>query len=95
MTQFPLALAIEPRLLPLAVANGFTMDSRVCTSSLASSLPKLNSYVQYRDFIFRRMFERSNSTNNSRSDDMLQNVRELCRLDASYEIRSISCWGGY
>lgn len=65
MTQFPLALAIEPRLLPLAVANGFTMDSR------------------YRDFIFRRMFERSNSTNNSRSDDMLQNVRELCRLDAS------------
>ena len=36
MTQFPLALAIEPRLLPLAVANGFTMDSRVCTSSQAS-----------------------------------------------------------
>jgi hypothetical protein len=30
-TQFPLALAIEPRLLPLAVANGFTMDSKVST----------------------------------------------------------------
>ena len=29
MTQFPLALAIEPRLLPLAVTNGFTMDSKV------------------------------------------------------------------
>ena len=29
MTQFPLALAIEPRLLPLAAANGFTMDSKV------------------------------------------------------------------
>lgn len=29
MTQFPLALAIEPRLLPLAVVNGFTMDSKV------------------------------------------------------------------
>lgn len=29
MTQFPLALAIEPRLLPFAVANGFQMDSKV------------------------------------------------------------------
>jgi hypothetical protein len=26
MAQFPLALAIEPRLLPHAVANGFVMD---------------------------------------------------------------------
>ena len=26
MAQFPLALAVEPRLLPHAVANGFTMD---------------------------------------------------------------------
>jgi len=29
MPQFPLALAIEPRLLPLAVANGFSMDYKV------------------------------------------------------------------
>src|SRR5580658_7496513 len=29
MAQFPLALAIEPRLLPLATANGFHMDSKV------------------------------------------------------------------
>jgi hypothetical protein len=29
MAQFPLALSIEPRLLPLAIANGFRMDSRV------------------------------------------------------------------
>jgi hypothetical protein len=29
MAQFPLALAIEPRFLPLAVANGFRMDSSV------------------------------------------------------------------
>jgi hypothetical protein len=29
MGQFPLALSIEPRLLPLAVANGFHMDSKV------------------------------------------------------------------
>jgi hypothetical protein len=29
MAQFPLALSIEPRLLPLAIANGLRMDSRV------------------------------------------------------------------
>jgi hypothetical protein len=29
MAQYPLALAIEPRLLPLAVANGFQMDTKV------------------------------------------------------------------
>lgn len=29
MAQFPLALAVEPRLLPLAVANGFVMDNKV------------------------------------------------------------------
>jgi hypothetical protein len=29
MAQFPLALSIEPRLLPLAIANGFRMDNRV------------------------------------------------------------------
>lgn len=29
MVQFPLALAVEPRLLPFAVANGFQMDAKV------------------------------------------------------------------
>ena len=29
MAQFPLALAIEPRLLPCAVANGFLLDYKV------------------------------------------------------------------
>jgi len=29
MAQFPLVLAVEPRLLPYAVANGFHMDSKV------------------------------------------------------------------
>ncbi len=29
MAQFPLALALEPRLLPYAVSNGFFMDSKV------------------------------------------------------------------
>lgn len=33
MAQFPLILATEPRLLPYAVANGFTMDSRVSSIS--------------------------------------------------------------
>lgn len=29
MSQFPLILAIEPKLLPPAVANGFRMDYKV------------------------------------------------------------------
>jgi hypothetical protein len=62
MAQFPLALSIEPRLLPLAIANGFRMDSR------------------YRDFVFRRIFVR---TQEHGAEDVLLNVRELCRLDAS------------
>ena len=36
MAQFPLALAIEPRLLPLAVTNGFSMDSKVCGNHICS-----------------------------------------------------------
>ncbi|KAI0248585.1 hypothetical protein BJV78DRAFT_1332068 [Lactifluus subvellereus] len=62
MAQFPLALSIEPRLLPLAIANGFRMDSR------------------YRDFVFRRIFQRSEEHS---VKDVLLNVRELCRLDSS------------
>ncbi|KAI0034641.1 hypothetical protein K488DRAFT_45049, partial [Vararia minispora EC-137] len=64
MAQFPLALAIEPRFLPLAVANGFRMDS------------------SYRDYVFRRMFERSSATE-MHTRKILHNVRELCRLDPS------------
>ncbi|KAH9179344.1 hypothetical protein EDB89DRAFT_2217692 [Lactarius sanguifluus] len=62
MAQFPLALSIEPRLLPLAIANGFRMDNR------------------YRDFVFRRIFERKDEHS---IKDVLFNVRELCRLDTS------------
>lgn len=29
MVQFPLVLAVEPRLLPYARANGFIMDQKV------------------------------------------------------------------
>ncbi|KAF9533110.1 hypothetical protein CPB83DRAFT_942409 [Crepidotus variabilis] len=61
--QFPLALAIEPRLLPYAVANGFSMD------------------YKYRDFVFRKMFERPASPTETRAEDVASNVRELCKLD--------------
>ncbi|KAG6890646.1 hypothetical protein C0995_006622 [Termitomyces sp. Mi166 len=63
MVQFPLALAIEPRLLPYAVRNGFSMDRK------------------YRDFVFRKMFERTASANDTASEEIVHNVRELCRLD--------------
>ncbi|KAF9049582.1 hypothetical protein BDZ89DRAFT_655889 [Hymenopellis radicata] len=62
MAQFPLALALEPRLLPYAVANGFYMDSK------------------YRNFIFRKMFER---VSDRTADTIADNVRELCRLDST------------
>ncbi|KAG6837627.1 hypothetical protein H0H93_006148 [Arthromyces matolae] len=65
MAQFPLALAIEPQLLPYAVKNGFYMDRK------------------YRDFVFRKMFERTSSPNDSASEEIVHNVRELCRLDNS------------
>ena len=29
MAQFPLVLAIEPKLLPYAISNGFSMDYKV------------------------------------------------------------------
>ncbi|KAJ7109731.1 hypothetical protein C8R43DRAFT_1079587 [Mycena crocata] len=63
MAQFPLALAIEPRLLPFAVANGFQMDAK------------------YRDFVFRKMFERSSANAHAHAEEIVANVRELCRLD--------------
>ncbi|KAK7048365.1 hypothetical protein R3P38DRAFT_2868905 [Favolaschia claudopus] len=65
MVQLPLVLAIEPRLLPYAVANGFEMDEK------------------YRDFVFRKMFEKKTSTPiPAHADEIAANVRELCRLDS-------------
>ncbi|KAF6755958.1 hypothetical protein DFP72DRAFT_990005 [Ephemerocybe angulata] len=61
--KFPLILAIEPRLLPPAVANGFRMD------------------YKYRDFVFRKMFERRPQASDNEADDIAHNVRELCKLD--------------
>jgi len=63
MAQFPIALAIEPRLLSYAVDNGFCMDSK------------------YRDFVFRKMFEKPISADESLAADIAHNIRELCRLD--------------
>ncbi|KAJ7600707.1 hypothetical protein C8J56DRAFT_911057 [Mycena floridula] len=63
MVQFPLVLAIEPRLLPYAVANGFHMDTK------------------YRDFIFRKIFEKPPTGSERTVDDIVQNVKDLCRLD--------------
>ncbi|KAI0822288.1 hypothetical protein BC628DRAFT_1421962 [Trametes gibbosa] len=63
MAQFPLVLAIEPRLLPYARQNGFNMDRK------------------YRNFVFRRMFEKPAIMFESRADEIVQNVRELSRLD--------------
>lgn len=45
MAQFPLALAIEPRLLPLAVANGFQMDSKVSIYSSCFSYSLTYAYL--------------------------------------------------
>lgn len=39
------------------------------------------TYGQYRDFVFRRIFVR---TQEHGAEDVLLNVRELCRLDPSY-----------
>ncbi|KAI0754973.1 hypothetical protein C8Q80DRAFT_401725 [Daedaleopsis nitida] len=63
MAQFPLVLAIEPRLLPYARSNGFHMDRK------------------YRNFVFRRMFEKPAIMFDARTDEIVQNVRELSRLD--------------
>ncbi|KAG6831944.1 hypothetical protein H0H92_006545 [Tricholoma furcatifolium] len=55
MVQFPLALAVEPQLLPYAAKNGFFMDLK--------------------------MFERTGTSNDTTVEEIVHNVRELCRLD--------------
>ncbi|PFH54082.1 hypothetical protein AMATHDRAFT_53891 [Amanita thiersii Skay4041] len=65
MSRLPLALAVEPRLLPYAVANGFYMDSK------------------YRDFVFRKMFEKPLPSAIVDPNEIAHNVRELCKLDPS------------
>ncbi|KII87013.1 hypothetical protein PLICRDRAFT_55897 [Plicaturopsis crispa FD-325 SS-3] len=65
-TSFPLALAVEPQLLPLAIANGFRMDVkyRDCVFRKMFERPTVLS-----------------ATADGRVDDIVRNVRELCHLD--------------
>ena len=84
MTQFPLALAIEPRLLPLAVTNGFTMDSKVFIPIHSHPLFS-NVLRQYRDFIFRKMFEKPAFPSDNHAEEIVRHVRELTQLDSRYE----------
>ncbi|KAF8631081.1 hypothetical protein AX15_002682 [Amanita polypyramis BW_CC] len=73
MSRLPLALAVEPRLLPYAVANGFYMDSK------------------YRDFVFRKMFEKPLPFTETNCEEIAQNVRELCKLESSmYVTRTVA-----
>ncbi|KIM89376.1 hypothetical protein PILCRDRAFT_813299 [Piloderma croceum F 1598] len=67
MAQFPLALSIEPRLLPLAVANGFHMDSKYRDFVFRKMFEKPGALV----------------STEGRVDTIVANVRELRRLDSS------------
>lgn len=79
MAQFPIALAIEPRLLSYAVDNGFCMDTKAGFTLVFNAYFSFLS--QYRDFVFRKMFEKPISADETLAADITHNVRELCRLD--------------
>lgn len=63
--QLPLAFALEPSLLPFAIANGFHLEPT------------------YRNFIFRRIFEKQAECHNIRehANQIVGNVRELMKVD--------------
>ena len=86
MAHFPLVLAIEPSLLPYARTNGFTMDHKVREAFLPSNSRFTCSFPKYRNFVFRKMFEKPTITFEGRADEIIRNVRELSRLDS----RSVS-----
>ena len=46
----------------------------------------LNRWVpfQYRDFVFRKMFEKPAILFEARTDEIVRNVQELVRLDSRY-----------
>ncbi|KAG9127110.1 hypothetical protein FRC07_000614 [Ceratobasidium sp. 392] len=71
--DFPLALSYEPRLLPLAVANGFRID------------------VKYRDFIFRKVFEKPAVVREGRDDNIIKMVGDLQRLDPIRTVAAEVC----
>jgi hypothetical protein len=68
MAQFPLALAIEPRLLPLAAANGFVMDSKYRDFIFRKMFEHLSS---------------PNANLDKDPEDIVHHVQELSRLDPS------------
>lgn len=98
MVQFPLVLAIEPKLLPYARANGFNMDRKVSPLTILYWLtffPNVGfSFVlilrcwifQYRNFVFRKMFEKPALNSDGRTEEIIRNVRELSRLDPEYVV---------
>lgn len=83
MFQLPIALAVEPRLLPYAEANGFRIDPKVLDTNVIVGCDS-QPYNQYRDFIFRKMFEKQSLSTADRSEEIVSNVRELKRLDSRY-----------
>ena len=82
MANFPLVLAIAPGLLSYASANGFTMDHKV-RAHCKRRTPHIPTAcrAQYRDFVFRKMFEKPAISFEGRADEIVRNVKELSRLD--------------
>ncbi|KIJ54821.1 hypothetical protein M422DRAFT_221215 [Sphaerobolus stellatus SS14] len=64
-TQLPLAFALEPTLVPLALANGFHLD------------PKYRDYIFRK--IFEKNPECHNNT--ERANEIVKNVRDMKRVD--------------
>ncbi|KAG8733536.1 hypothetical protein FRC11_005458 [Ceratobasidium sp. 423] len=84
--DFPLALSYEPRLLPLAVRNGLRLDVKVpqilvTFSCHRSANPKHVALPQYRDFIFRKVFEKPAVSRDGRDETIIKMVEDLQRLD--------------
>jgi len=80
MSQFPLALAAEPSLLPFAVKNGFSMEHTV-RAFIPEHTFNILTPTKHRDFVFRKMFER---VTDRKADDIVHNVKELCKLDERF-----------
>ena len=53
-----------------------------------------HQFTQYRDFIFRKMFERPAMPSETRTDEIVHNVRELSRLDPTFVLYYPHAWRG-
>jgi hypothetical protein len=56
-------------------------SAHISTSRYEICVQRGKYAVQYRDFVFRRIFAKNQENG---VQDILLNVRELCRLDTSY-----------